>query len=101
MGIKTTYSCDKCNKEQERSMDLWKIGFTLQNASQIGITLAQHDHQLWCLDCINEIDLLGKKLMQYNRELAAKNEVLPPKPPTLEEKLLTVLAEFVKDVQEN
>lgn len=99
MGIKTTYSCDKCQAEQERSMDLWKVGFTLQNAGQVGITAAMNDHQLWCRDCIDSLDLLGKKLMQYNREKAAKAVVLPPEPPSLEEKLIGVLTEFVKDIR--
>lgn len=101
MGIKQVFTCDKCNQEQERSMDLWKVGFTLQNAAQIGITATQHDHQFWCRPCVDATDLLGKRLAQYNREILAKATNLPPKPPTLEEKLIAVITEFVKDVQEN
>lgn len=84
--IVTTYTCDKCGREQTESKQMWEIGISARESTiKFNKWVATpKESVLWCRSCVVKLGLLP----------SAEND--PPKPvptPTFEDMLREIIRE--------
>lgn len=92
--IKTTWTCDRCAKNQDTPEQMWEVGATLKSAD------TRHHNprtdskvtQLWCRTCCETYPFL----------FPVSREAPKPAPvPTLEDFLREIIREEIQDAKEN
>jgi len=87
MGIKTTYTCDRCGHSQDTGSQMWHVGAGLSESSYGDQTWSEK--KLWCRTCCEEFHLLKVPA-------SISTAHVPPEKPTFEELLRAIIAEEIE-----
>ncbi len=93
MSIVTTYTCDKCNHEQDNSEEprqLWDLGIRLKEKRSHYTQFLESNKEtvLWCRSCVVKLGLLPA---------TADDPPVPHKKPTFEEVLREIIQDELSD----
>jgi len=85
MGIKTTYTCDRCGHTQDNDKQMWKLLVSLAHHGNEHNYSTTKQEVLWCRSCVEKYGFLP---IPSEKE---KPDV-PPPAPTIEDMILEIVA---------
>lgn len=89
--IKTTWTCDKCKKEQDTPEQMWEVGVTLKSADNRHYATRTETKvtQLWCRECCEVYPFI----------FPTDKEIPTATAPTFEDFLREIFREEIQDAR--
>lgn len=92
MAIEMIYICDRCDKKQSSSEQMWHVGAYIESYTYGSAEISKpKDSQLWCRACCVKTGFI------FRDKPEPDGSVSPVPEPTLEQKLRQIIGQIVAE----